>query len=468
MLRQQVKMFRFLAAILDLVIVAFSYFFADHLKPLVGADPGNRSHTWVLFLILPVWYILFHYFNLYSSMRVRSISSVLYSILKAHVTGAILVSSSIYFFHIRNYTRDVLVIFLFISFVLVCMEKVIVKTSLLFLRRRGYNYRNILLISNDTQARRVVEIIEDHADWGLNIIGVLDSGGAPGKYGGKYPVLGGVRDIAEVCMKYPVDEAIFCLTKEHAWLVDEYRTLLKNMGITVRMVLDNLTSVPDKSELSCLHKEVLMLTYYAGTFDSRSAFCKRSLDIAGSIVGLLLTAFLFPFLAIAIKVDSPGPVFFRQKRVGRNGRVFIIRKFRSMYRDAEERKSELLSLNEMKGALFKIKNDPRVTRVGAILRRTSMDELPQFWNVLMGEMSLVGTRPPTPEEVEGYAYEHRKRICIKPGMTGLWQVSGRNEIRRFDDVVRLDIEYIDKWTLWMDMRILLKTVQIIFTGRGAC
>jgi lipopolysaccharide/colanic/teichoic acid biosynthesis glycosyltransferase len=151
-----------------------------------------------------------------------------------------------------------------------------------------------------------------------------------------------------------------------------------------------------------------------------------------------------------------------------NGRLYTIRKFRSMCHDAEERKMTLLPLNEMEGALFKIKNDPRITRVGHFLRRTSLDELPQFWNVLRGEMSLVGTRPPTPEEVARYAYRHRKRICIKPGVTGSWQVSGRNEIRNFDEVVRLDVEYIDNWTLWLDVRILLKTIQVLFTREGAC
>jgi lipopolysaccharide/colanic/teichoic acid biosynthesis glycosyltransferase len=138
-----------------------------------------------------------------------------------------------------------------------------------------------------------------------------------------------------------------------------------------------------------------------------------------------------------------------------------------MYRDADRQKRELISLNEMNGALFKIRNDPRVTRVGKFLRRTSLDELPQFWNVLRGEMSLVGTRPPTPDEVSGYEYKHRRRICIKPGITGLWQVSGRNDIRDFDEVVRLDIEYIDQWSLWLDVKILMKTFRVLLARNGA-
>jgi lipopolysaccharide/colanic/teichoic acid biosynthesis glycosyltransferase len=180
-----------------------------------------------------------------------------------------------------------------------------------------------------------------------------------------------------------------------------------------------------------------------------------------------LTVLLYPFIALAIRLDSPGPLFFRQVRVGENGRLFTCWKFRSMYRDAERRKGELIPLNEMSGAIFKMRNDPRVTRVGRFLRRTSLDELPQFWNVLLGEMSLVGTRPPTPEEVTGYGHRHRKRICIKPGITGLWQVSGRNDIRDFDEVVRLDIEYIDQWSLWLDVKILMKTFRVLLARNGA-
>ncbi len=210
-----------------------------------------------------------------------------------------------------------------------------------------------------------------------------------------------------------------------------------------------------------------MVTYYGKPFVVGQLFLKRCLDVAGALAGLGLTVFLFPFIALAIRLDSPGPLFFRQVRVGESGRLFTCWKFRSMYRDAERQQKELIPLNEMSGALFKIRNDPRVTRVGRFLRRMSLDELPQFWNVLRGEMSLVGTRPPTPEEVAGYGYKHRKRICIKPGITGLWQVSGRNDIRDFDEVVRLDIEYIDQWSLWLDIKILMKTVRVLVARSGA-
>ena len=210
-----------------------------------------------------------------------------------------------------------------------------------------------------------------------------------------------------------------------------------------------------------------MLTFYSRELNAGQLLAKRCLDIAGSIAGLAITAMLFPVIALAIRLDSPGPTMFGQMRLGENGRMFRCWKFRSMYIDAEARKQELMAQNEMQGAMFKIADDPRVTRVGAFIRKTSIDELLQFWNVLRGDMSLVGTRPPTPDEVTTYKHWHHKRISIKPGITGLWQVSGRNQIKDFDQVADLDIQYIDQWNLWMDVRILCKTMWVVFARSGA-
>ena len=223
-----------------------------------------------------------------------------------------------------------------------------------------------------------------------------------------------------------------------------------------------------KKEVGLLHGEVPLLTFRSVSVDADQLFYKRCLDIVGATVGLAMTACVFPLIAIAVKLESPGPLLFGQTRVRENGRTFTCWKFRSMYQDAEARKQELMHLNEMDGAIFKMKNDPRVTKVGAFLRKTSLDELPQFWNVLKGEMSLVGTRPPTPAEVAGYLNWQRKRICMKPGITGLWQVSGRNSITDFDDVVKLDLEHIETWSLATDIRLILRTIKVVFFREGAC
>jgi len=195
---------------------------------------------------------------------------------------------------------------------------------------------------------------------------------------------------------------------------------------------------------------------------------KRLMDIVGALIGLAFTAVASIFIVPAIKLTSPGPVLFKQDRVGMNGRIFKIYKFRTMYVDAEERKAELMAQNEIKGGLmFKIKSDPRVTPVGRILRKTSLDELPQFFNVLKGDMSLVGTRPPTVDEVKKYKTYHRRRISFKPGLTGMWQVSGRSNITDFEEVVRLDTKYIDEWSIWLDIIIILKTIWVVLRKKDA-
>ena len=189
---------------------------------------------------------------------------------------------------------------------------------------------------------------------------------------------------------------------------------------------------------------------------------KRTMDILAGIVGVILSSPIMLVTVIAIKLDSPGPILFKQTRVGQNGRHFKMYKFRSMYIDAEERKKELLEQNELEGGvMFKIKDDPRITRVGKFIRKTSIDELPQFFNILGGSMSLVGTRPPTLDEVEKYETSQWRRISIKPGLTGMWQVSGRSNIKSFDEIVELDMEYIDNWTLGMDIKIIFKTILVL-------
>jgi len=196
--------------------------------------------------------------------------------------------------------------------------------------------------------------------------------------------------------------------------------------------------------------------------DPDQVLFKRIFDIMGGLVGLSVLVVFYPVLAAAIKLTSPGPVFFKQVRVGKNGKRFVIYKFRSMHVDAEKRRGELEADNELRGAVFKIKDDPRITPVGGIIRKLSLDELPQFINVVKGEMSLVGTRPPTPEEVSGYQKWHHRRISIRPGMTGLWQVSGRNRVEDFDEIVKLDLKYIDSWSIWLDITIILRTVVVLF------
>ena len=241
----------------------------------------------------------------------------------------------------------------------------------------------------------------------------------------------------------------------------------EKMGVVVDLSLDlfNLGTEGEKRIYSV--EQYHVVAFFSRLFDYRMVMAKRAIDIIGAIVGLVITLVVGIILAPFLLLESPGPLIFKQKRVGVNGRIFDFYKFRSMYADAEERKKELMAQNEVNGLMFKMENDPRITKVGAFIRKTSIDELPQFWNVLKGDMSLVGTRPPTVDEYQQYSYYQKRRISFRPGITGLWQISGRSDIKDFDEVVKLDLAYIDNWSLMLDVKIILKTLLVVFRGSGA-
>ncbi|MDA8429813.1 MAG: sugar transferase [Geobacteraceae bacterium] len=469
MLKQQARLFTKLAVAVDTAVIVTAFvlaFYAVHTA--TGRLSDFRDYSWVLVVVIPVWIFLLTYFGLYGSLRTKSFSAVIAALLKVHAIGGLVVSSCVFLVHATNYSRLLFAGFIVFSLTLMIVAKGGITLLLKYFRSKGYNSRNILMVGSGSKIQPFVDTIHSHGDWGLNIIGILGLADDPsaGNISG-CPYLGQIDRIVEICKERSIDEVVFSLPSEHLSFVDEYLVGLQEMGITVRMVVDLYDSPSSRKELAMFHGDIPILTYHSKAFDSGQLFLKRCLDILGALVGLIFTAALFPFIATAIRFESPGPLFFGQKRVGENGRTFICWKFRSMFADAEEQKQELMAHNEMNGAMFKMKNDPRVTRVGRFIRTTSLDELPQFWNVLKGEMSLVGTRPPTPDEVATYENWHRKRICIKPGITGLWQVSGRNQVQDFDDVVRLDIRYIEEWSLWLDIKLLFRTIWVVVAGKGA-
>ena len=274
--------------------------------------------------------------------------------------------------------------------------------------------------------------------------------------------------VIEVASRERVDEIFLVLDDQRKNEIIEYAEQFAQMGVIVHVNIDLLDHLG-----AGYQREVTQIgNHYALSvaprfFDFNKLVMKRIIDIVGAIVGLMITAVVMLFIAPAVKLESPGPLIFKQKRVGKNGRYFYIYKVRSMYQDAEARKAELMEKNEMKGFMFKMTDDPRITKVGKFIRSTSIDELPQFWNVLKGDMSLVGTRPPTVDEFKQYEARHKRRLSMKPGLTGLWQVSGRSNIEDFEEVVRLDCEYIDNWSIQLDIQIILKTVVVIFKKVGS-
>lgn len=270
----------------------------------------------------------------------------------------------------------------------------------------------------------------------------------------------------EYVKRHQVDLVIFSVNHLVRKKIEHLIEAFSEMGIDSLITIDSFAIETLETKLEDFGTtNVIRLS--PRLFTDGELLLKRLMDIAGALVGCFICLIFGLIVAPLIFLEDPGPIIFKQKRVGRNGKFFYIYKFRSMYQDAEAKLQTLKDQNEMQGFMFKMKNDPRITKIGKILRKTSIDELPQFFNVLEGSMSLIGTRPPTVDEYNQYSAHHKRRISIKPGITGLWQVSGRSEITDFEEIVRLDCFYIDHWSITSDIKILLKTFAAVFTGKGS-
>jgi exopolysaccharide biosynthesis polyprenyl glycosylphosphotransferase len=277
------------------------------------------------------------------------------------------------------------------------------------------------------------------------------------------PVLGPLEALEEVIHANVIDELLVCLDPEDATLLGPVLSLGQEEGKVVRMPVDATTALLGRGRIEMLDG-VPILSIMNSPDRVLGLLAKRLLDLGVSTVVLVVLSPLLLVIGIAVALHDRGPVLFLQTRIGLHGRPFPMVKFRTMVPDAEARLAELAGRNEIDGPAFKVTDDPRITRLGRLLRRTSLDELPQFWNVLLGQMSVVGPRPPLPEEVVGYDLWHRRRLSMKPGITGLWQVSGRR-IEDFDHWVELDLSYIDRWSFWLDLKIMLRTVPAMLNGR---
>lgn len=366
-----------------------------------------------------------------------------------------------------NYSRYVVLMSWMIGWYLIYIEHIIWKSVLINRMRRDEDQRQILLMATSIEmAQEVLHAFGEREACGFHVIGVVlpeEIEAAQQKVG--VPVLFGAKKARTYISDHVVDEVFIYTTWERdvpTWFIED----CLNMGVVIHRNIKEMMLYDVHQQVSKLGS-YMVLTMSMNSATARQLFFKRLMDIIGSMVGLFFCGLAFLFVAPVIKIQSPGPVIFKQKRVGKNGRQFDIYKFRSMYVDAEERKKDLMSTNKMKGPISKFENDPRIFPFGRFMRRSSMDELPQFWNVLKGDMSLVGTRPPTTDEYQQYELHHKKRLATKPGLTGLWQVSGRNDVEDFEEIIRLDTKYIREWSLSMDIKILFYTVAAVIGKRGA-
>lgn len=411
--------------------------------------------------------IVFFIFNMNRYFMKRSVFEEFMNVLKYNVVLAMCMTLLIYVTKgAEGFSRAIFGITIVANLFLDTLLRCLLKRELqkYFVGRKN----RVFLITTSDRVEKVIQHFNTWTNWEstINSIAIIDKD-MRGKSICGIPVVAGIDDMMNYAKRDVVDEAFFHVPYNTGSSFHPYVTKLESMGITVNININVLDTFDDYNFAVKKMGDFPVVTMAITFFDSEKMLIKRMIDIVGSLVGCFITLIIGIFVAIAIRIESPGPIIFKQKRVGQNGRYFYIYKFRSMYMDAEERKKELMAQNEMKGLMFKMEHDPRITKVGKFIRNTSIDELPQFFNVLKGDMSLVGTRPPTVDEFKQYKSYHKRRLSMKPGITGMWQVSGRSDISDFEEVVRLDLEYIDNWSIALDFKILLKTIMVVFMKVGS-
>jgi len=455
----------------DIFGTVLAFFLAYAFRGALPEDPLRPLYpfSWhlnLLWSILPVWTLIFFLTGSYRYWKGPGFWTEAWSVFKAVFVSCLFVGFMIFALKYQFVSRLFFLSFAFLDWVLVLVFRHLVRRAIQMLNRESEGSRFILIVGQDEHARGLARGIMQHKDLGLRIRGFISPGeaGFPGQMDG-YPVLGSAQDLPRLLEQEIIDEVIFAVPQEELRNMEKWMLFCEEQGITTRIVLNFFPYLISKTYLEELDGFPL-LTFSTTPKSELLLFYRRVLDFLGSLFLIVLLSPLFLLITVLIRLDSPGPALYRQVRCGVNGRKFTFLKFRSMSVGAEEKRKELLHLNVMTGPVFKVKNDPRVTRVGRFLRKTSLDELPQLFNVLRGHRSFVGPRPLPAEEVDQIKGWQRRRLSMKPGITGLWQVSGRNHVD-FQDWVKLDLEYIDNWSLWLDLKILLKTIPAVLSGRGA-
>ncbi|MCP4691493.1 MAG: sugar transferase [Desulfobacterales bacterium] len=466
MFQQQVYIINTILMIVDavcIIVAGYGAYFARYYMSAGMWRMDDEVFAASVLLIMFLNNYMMGRFQLYSDRRPESFGALAWSVFKTMICNFAVLGAGIFVFQEKTYSRLFLGFFAGFSFLLILIQRAIAGLYMDRLTKKGFNIRKILIVGSRKRAEVVSDVLSRQLSWGHEVVGVLAT--RPGEEK-QENCLGNINDLPTVLREQSLDEVVFALGGDRSIDLAIYLNVCMEMGVPARILpalwnpKSNILSVENCQGIPF----IAIQTYSLG---ATGLLYKRMLDLLGGIVGAVIFVLIYPFMAAAIKLDSKGPVMFCQKRVGRNGRVFSLYKFRSMSDDAEDQKQALMDQNEMEGAMFKLENDPRVTRVGKWLRKTSMDEFPQLLNVLKGEMSLVGTRPPTVAEVKTYKPQHLKRISSKPGITGLWQVSGRNKVSDFEQVVALDCQYLDNWQFSDDVKILLKTVGVVLMGKGA-
>jgi len=472
MLKQRAKMVAWGVSFADLLSVTVAFYtalfvreisFVDRVGPLLHSD----QYLGLLAFAVPLWIGLLWIFGLYASQRTRSFDVEAGRIAVSSACGTLVLMAGVFAAKAEFVSRIVVVLFGTATVPILIVERLLLRLVARAARRRGYNFRNIVVVGTGGRAREIAGRIAQNPQWGMRIAGyVSDHPDLRMAEINGAPVLGNIEALPHLLQTTVIDELIFAVSRKKLEAMEDLFLLCETQGIRTRVAVNFFPHMIAKVHLE-EWQGIPMLTFSTTPSNEMRLAAKRLFDIGVAAMVLVGLAPLWGAIALALWLTSGRPILFRQTRVGLNGRPFTLYKFRSMHLEAEEMRLAIAHLNEMAGPAFKIKNDPRVTPIGSLLRKASLDEIPQLFNVLRGDMSIVGPRPPLAAEVAQYERWQRRRLSMKPGLTCLWQIHGRNTITDFKKWMELDLHYIDTWSLQLDLKICVRTLLIVLLGRGA-
>jgi len=455
---------------LDVIITVAAFLIAFQARNLLLLDTGElsfHSHLFLLPLLITLLIFFLTYFGAYQNPRYATNFGYVWAIFRGMALTIGVLLSLLFFLEIQYISRVVILFFAVINFFALLAVRLMVRG---YINRRildGRGQLRVLIIGSGERAREMARALQRQAEWGVNIVGHLDPD--PQKTGALVegvPVISTVANISECLKNNVVDEVIIAIPRSLLDDAEHIAQACEEEGIKLRFMAALFRVQMARVSLGRVD-DIPLLTMEPVALDEGMLFVKRIFDLTVSLLSMPLVLPLMAVVALAIKLGSPGPVFFVQQRVGLHKHLFPMYKFRSMHVDAEEKLREIEHLNEAEGPIFKIADDPRVTRVGRFLRKTSLDELPQLFNVLRGQMSLVGPRPMSIRDVDLFDQGiQRKRFSVRPGITCIWQISGRSNLP-FYKWLELDLEYIENWSFWLDLKILAKTIPAVLKSKGA-
>ncbi len=467
MLKEHASVFRGAMIIGDVLVIVASFWLAHVATRAHLILYPYPYYLWFKGLFVLVWISSLHYLGAYESFRVRRLGETLSLVLKAGIGGFILMAAFIFILQPVYVSRILTAASFAMAALLLGIEKALLVVGFRYTRRSGYNFRRLLVVGTGNRAKRFIDRVLTHSEWGFRIVGLVDEDTSlTGLTVKGFKVIGTLNDIPTIIHHTVVDDVVFVVPRSWLSRIEPVMRFCETEGLKVSVAVDFFDLSFSRATANDFDG-VPLLSFSSTTDKIWHLLIKRIVDIVISGVSLILLAPVMAVVAIVIYFTSEGPPLFVQERCGLNGRRFHFYKFRTMVRNAESKLSELMIHNEMDGPVFKMTKDPRVTRLGIFLRKTSLDDLPQLWNVLKGDMSLVGPRPPLPLEVQRYDNWQRRKLSMRPGVTCLWQINGRNNIKNFNDWVKLDLAYIDNWSLGLDWKILFKTLPAVVFGAGA-